>query len=315
MYFPKYWASATRMALNANYDAPAPITTWGWSDLSLADAEAQAATRAQAAADRFSQHLELNRYGYPNRPFREPVLATYRDGQGRESALITRNSYGAQVLNTAQAMFVDIDLNPKAVAALDAFAAESPAPYTNTPPAGPEVIESASLLDLARKALAFARPTPPQKTAPAALTEIAHWAAARPDVGLRVYRTAAGLRVLFTTELFDPTAAETHTILKTLKSDPLYARLCQAQACFRARLSPKYWRINLPKPPSRYPFATQSLEFQFRQWDEHYTATATRYATCRLLRTFGPAIPHPDIAPIIKIHDHYCCPPGNLPLA
>ncbi len=47
---------------------------------------------------------------YLDRPMREPVLREVKKDNGELAAVVTRNSYGCLVLNTARVMFVDVDL-------------------------------------------------------------------------------------------------------------------------------------------------------------------------------------------------------------
>ena len=53
-----------------------------------------------------------------------------------------------------------------------------------------------------------------------------------PTWGVRLYRTHSGLRLLTTHALFDPVADETQSQFAALNADPLYTRLCKAQASF-----------------------------------------------------------------------------------
>ncbi len=47
------------------------------------------------------------------RPLREEILQTFEGSvAGEPAAMLTRNGYGAQVLNTATQLFLDVDLPP-----------------------------------------------------------------------------------------------------------------------------------------------------------------------------------------------------------
>ncbi len=144
---------------------------------------------------------------------------------------------------------------------------------------------------------------------------VAAWAAQRPDLGLRLYRTCAGLRGLIVNVPFAPTGAEAQGILRDLKSDPLYAKLCQAQDCFRARLTPKPWRCDVLPPPARFPWPNPRAETAYRQWEQAYDRTAMDYATCRLVQELGPRQVHPDIAPVLTLHDYLACAKADRELA
>jgi hypothetical protein len=142
------------------------------------------------------------------------------------------------VLNTARVFFADIDL--------------------------PETSGTAGGL---LAGLFGKKPTDP---AEAALARLREWQARQPDWALRVYRTKAGLRLLATHDGFDPASSATQGLLASLGSDPLYATLCRVQACFRARLTPKPWRIGLKAPNWHYPFESPTSESRFQAWLQRY---------------------------------------------
>lgn len=147
------------------------------------------------------------------------------------------------------------------------------------------------------------------------LVRIGQWIDKNPGLALRVYRTYGGLRALVTNTLFDPLQDSSLAILRALDADPLYIKLCREQACFRARLSPKPWRCKSAKPPARYPFADAKTETSYRAWQAKYEAAASRYAVCQLLKQFGSAEVHPEIAPILAAHDAACLSSRPLQLA
>jgi hypothetical protein len=280
MRFPKHWARATHTRAAQNGKA-FTFTCWGWSDESAEAAQREAYARAERVTARFVSGQPLNRYGYGDRPLREEQLEVFDDEAGRTLAVITRNAYGALVLNAARAMFIDIDL----------------------PEAKPAGMFGGLLGDK--------KPSPEAE----ALARIQQWAARRPDNGLRVYRTAAGLRGLVTSYPFHPADGEAQQILTALGSDPLYATLCRAQESFRARLTPKPWRCGLPNPPGAFPRETPQAEARYQHWLHGYQATAAQYAVCRFIAHYGDTRLHPEIAPIVALHDKHTLAARELPLA
>lgn len=282
MHFPKHWARATHTHTDLNGKRYS-FTCWGWSDESLADAQRLAEDRAARLAAKLSRGEPLNRYGYSDRPLREEQLEVYDDEAGKTLAVITRNSYGALVLNAARAMFIDIDL-PEAKSAGGGFLGK----------------------------LFGGKQSSPEEDA---LERIKRWAARRPDNGVRVYRTAAGLRGLVTSYPFHPADGEAQAILRELGSDPLYITLCRAQESFRARLTPKPWRCGMPNPPSPFPHETSQAQHGHAQWLVKYETAATQYATCRLVGHYGDTRPHPEIEPIVAVHDKHALAAHKLPLA
>jgi len=272
MNFPKFWAKASNGGL----------TCWRWSNTSLEDAQRLANQALQQLADRVRiSGWPTQRYGYADRPLREPVLQELAD------AVVTRNAYGCRVLNTAQVLFVDIDLpEPK-------------------PASG----------GLFKKL--FGKPERGNEPSPEATTlaRIESWTRNKSNWGWRVYRTRAGLRLLATHALFQPGAPETDVVFEELGSDPLYRRLCRAQKSFRARLTPKPWRCGLRPPEVRWPWTDPKAEAKFTSWEQRYLAASRNYATCALVKTLGNAQIHSAVAPLVSLHDEITRVGTSLPLA
>ena len=124
-----------------------------------------------------------------------------------------------------------------------------------------------------------------------------------PSWSSRVYRTRAGLRALVTHDLFDPAADQTLALLREADCDPLYLRLCKAQQCFRARLTPKPWRCGHHDLGFRWPYETPEKQRRFDEWRQAYDACQSRYATCRFLGAMGGGRVHPEAQTIIDLHD------------
>jgi hypothetical protein len=228
-------------------------------------------------ARNFLSHDRLGRYSYGERPLREEIIEVFRNREDEEVGVVTRNAYGALVLNAARAMFIDIDFQKEAILK--------------------------SLLTRMRKGLGMTALSQEERH----LQRIEQWARQNSTWGMRVYRTFGGLRCLVTDRVFDPARESTLEILRRLDSDPLYIRLCQRQECFRARLTPKPWRCGIPKPPSRYPWETAEAESKYRQWETQYRLAASQYTTCKLLREIGPGRIHPEVQPILAVHDRLSC--------
>jgi hypothetical protein len=69
-------------------------------------------------------------------------------------------------------------------------------------------------------------------------TRIARFIAGHPEWHLRLYRTPAGMRVLAMHRTFDPEEPAVADCFHALGVDPIYARMCLNQHCFRARAAP-----------------------------------------------------------------------------
>ncbi len=283
MNFPKFWAKGTCQ----------DFVCWRWSFQNLAEAQSLAEQAARQLAERFRQgNLPPKNGGYyPDRPAREQILREINDGNDGNglTAVITRNSYGSQVLNTARAMFVDIDL-PE--------------------PPRPKVGLFQALFGKPKPA-----PPPDPKLENDALMRVEMWTASHFEWGWRVYRTRSGLRLLATQGTVKPDSPMTDEIFEALGADPLYRKLCKNQKCFRARLTPKPWRCesDCGKPP-RWPW-TEREEKRFHKWEAEYNKASANWATCAFVRQIGSATVHPEVQSIIQLHDEATRIGSDLPLA
>jgi hypothetical protein len=279
--FPKYWAKGTYTFPGSQH----VFIAWKWSDTSLEQAQQLADDKAREVAIKFQNRQRLDRYSYGRNPLREEVVQSIKNANGNEIAVVTRNLYGALVLNTTQAMFIDIDFPDKGA--------------------------PGSVANGIGKLLG--KPAPSQEQI--YLERIERWAQGYRDWGIRVYRTYGGLRCLITNELFNPAQESSLAIMRALQSDPLYIKLCQQQESFRARLTPKPWRCDADQPPSRYPWDNPAQEQRYREWEQAYQRAAARYTTCKLVKQIGTTETHPDIAPILSVHDEMSISANNLNLA
>ncbi len=281
MKIPKYWAKSVQSVQQPDGRSYL-LVIWQWSDVSVAEAQQRAADRVREIGDKVRAGQGLNRYGYGERPLREEITQGVTNVAGSEVGIVTRNAYGALVLNAVNAMFIDIDFADK-----------------NTSGGG-------FSWGLGKRA-----PSHEEQH----VERITSWANSHLDVGLRVYRTAGGLRVLITDQTFDPTRSDVLDILRAFESDPLYVRLCKAQECFRARLTPKPWRCNSRVPPARFPWDTFAAEIHYRSWEKNYEQASRSYAVCKFIKELGPRDVHPDVAPILTLHDQLTGVGSSLPLA
>ena len=214
MRIPKHWTKGSYTGRDDD-GAESTFSAWGWSLDSLAAAQEDAVARAKRIFDYLVHGQQLDAYEYADRPMREEIVQTLRDGD-RDIAVITRNGYGALVLNTASVLFVDVD-------------------YPRIQATG---LWDALLLALSRSRREWRLAAARELT----LESVRRWAQDHPERAFRLYRTRAGLRLLFVDGLYQPKSDETKRLLTELGSDPLYRRLTLRQECFRARLTPKPWR-------------------------------------------------------------------------
>jgi hypothetical protein len=257
---------------------------------SAADALDVAHEQLRAALSRVGLGPRVGGY-YPRTPLREPILDELII-DGEQAIAITRNRYGAEVLNTDRVLIADVDL-----------------PEMREPTTG----------GLLRRLFRRRPPEPAPPVEPPLVVErlaaISAWARANPGLGVTIYRTASGLRV-FVTGVEDPTSSAVGgQILEQLGADPIYRELCRAHGTFRARLTPKPWRLpGMWALTENWPWGDDHTERRFQRWLARYEAAAQGYAVCRLLEAHGPAPSTFDLG-IIRLHDERTGVGTSFPLA
>jgi hypothetical protein len=282
MLVPRFWAKADGSATSPQ-GKRYRFALWGWSNESVADALAVARERLAAVSARVGAGtLEANApYLYGSRPLREEIVREVAAAEEGAQAVVTRNRYGALVLNTDRVPFIDID----------------------QPPAG-------GLKGLFRRLTG--RETDAGQEA---LARIRSSCAAHPTHSFRIYRTKAGFRVLATDLLLDPAGDESRQLLEGFGADPFFVRLCAVQESFRARLTPKPWRCGCPLPPGAFPREEPNVQAAFAPWLERYEQASQRHATCRYLESVGGDRQLPGIRRIVAEHDRTTRADSDLPLA
>ncbi|MCC5790532.1 MAG: hypothetical protein JJT75_12935 [Opitutales bacterium] len=281
MNIPKYWAKEKTSGKDP-YGRPLEIAAWGWSSTSEEEARQVSRERAQKIFAKGFERRKDPFYDYGETPLREEVLDRYHDDD-EEYAVLTRNRYGALVLNTAKTFFLDIDFPP---------------------------IEAKGVLDFVLTA--FSRHRRAQREndrQKPALAMVREWFRQNPGRSARIYRTKAGLRLLFTDRTYDP---EEETVPKTfegLDADPLYQQLTKNQKIFRARVSPKPWRIALSRLPGENSGIRERAE-----WMKKYHDRSSEFSVVQYLETIGSEPADPRIAQVVRLHDSLAMTQGK-PLA
>lgn len=290
MRIPRHWARAEGTARTPDGDE-LPIALWRGSSESVEAAR----RKAREAIERLELRMRLggpfpDRYAYGERPMREEILEVVAGTEAEPEAVVTRNAYGAEVLNCAGALFIDVDVEPART--LRVWCDRIKALLSGGRAVDREAEAVAESLGRARAAVA-----------------------ARPGWTLRAYRTRAGLRYLATHARFTPGSAESEAIMRELNADPRYVTLCRVQECFRARLTPKPWRVGAGRCEVSFPHADPTSEAVARQWQSEYAERCTGHATCAYLETIGDAPVEPSIARIVARHDARTRAAESLPLA
>ncbi len=222
------------------------------------------AARPAVSADAVAQHssrlraLDELRAEEYSTLLLEPVLQ-----QIDADNVITRNRYGVQVLNSTSLCFVDVDRFPLTV--------------------------WDSLLGLLGKGS-----TPEEKL----LQVLRDLCAADDSMGARLYRTHRGWRVMLTGNGLAPDSPRMHDICRALHADPLYENLCSRQQCWRARLTPKPYRVGVPGYPR--PVDSESVNTpEAQDWLQRYESACRGKCVCRLVEIVGRKVQ----SPIVELHD------------
>jgi len=325
MIIPKFWAEGR--VQHKEKGRQVTVRRLGWSQSSEAEAQANAETRAREALQRILSGEELERSerrvpynGAEGVPICEEVVAEHGE------TIITRNSYGARCLNTPNVLFADIDFESdpgKATSCALTLALVIGAAVASWKlgsvgwfiPLGLAGVVGGICLANGLHKLHLKLNGGAEKMAN---DRINSFIAAHPDWRLRVYRTPAGFRVLVTHRTFAPDAPEVTTLFNWLKVDPVYVKMCRRQQCFRARVSPKPWRIGVGshmKPRSgRWPPRPETMDVR-REWIEAYEQKSTGFSACRFERETGKGIMNRDVDKVIALHDQMCRALTGLPIA
>ncbi|HEY1084178.1 MAG TPA: hypothetical protein VGE29_18075 [Prosthecobacter sp.] len=325
MIVPEFWAEG-RVRARVD-DHQVTVRRFGWSDVSQEEAQAHADSRAHEALRQIAAGEMVDKYeskaaynGADGVPIREEILA--RHGE----AVITRNLYGARCLNTPDVLFADVDTSrtvPMRVSCTVYIALLVLGAVVGIAQGNVGVAVVGMILALAvgsPLALAIFRMQEKKSGGPRerALAKIHRFSQAHPDWHLRVYETPAGFRVLVMHRTFAADDPAVHDLFDAVEADPIYVRMCHHQRCFRARLSPKPWRIGIREHirprPGYWPVKPEYLPARSR-WIADYEEKAKNYAACRYLESLGSQEVHPAAAAMQIIHDELCQAHTGLPMA
>lgn len=325
MIVPEHWAEARLQHREPGRQVT--LRRFGWSDASPAAAQAHADARVREAMQRVLAGETLARRdpkiaynGAEGVPIREQIVS--RHG----ASVITRNGYGARCLNTPDVMFVDVDFAEgaswrMALIVFGALVLLAAAVGRGAASWGLGIFLAVLALFIAGP-LSGALHRAVQASGGGAMVQarrrVVRFVQQHPAWNLRVYRTPAGLRLLATHALFDPRDAAVVHAFGALGADPVYARMCHNQRCFRARVSAKPWRIgvqeHLRPRPGVWPVAAERLPAR-NAWIDAYERRAAAYAACEFVESLGSGSVHLDVRPVLELHDELCAAASGRPLA
>ncbi|WP_109439491.1 hypothetical protein [Acinetobacter haemolyticus] len=322
MIIPKYWAEAkTTIKFEGRQYT---IKRFGWSDESLETAQHHAEQRVQEALEQLKINKKIRRIdhkvaynGAEGLPIREEIITQYDD------VIITRNSYGVLCLNTPDVLFADIDFitQPHSNLYLIVFfvllacSSLGAVYFSSWFIFGIGLVFSLLLASTITKWIfklqQKLKGTPEQQ----ALEKIRIFSTNYPTWHLRVYRTPNGYRILVMHQIFEPRGEQVQSFFKTIYADPNYDLMCKNQNCFRARVSPKPWRIGIERlRQGIWPIPKERMALR-ESWIREYERQSKNYASCRFVAQFGSQMTHPKAKRVQSIHDQYCKSDSQLDLA
>lgn len=252
----KYW---TTEKLKIIIDGqPQEITCYGGSNISAEDARRV----AQEKARKIERKIAGERHIFEDYEveIREELLQSIDDG-----AVITRNRYGARVLNVEKMMIMDID-QPKS--------------------------SGGGLAGLFKKK----DPRPPKEQIFDMVKTLA--VTKYQNLGFRTYETYKGARVIVLGRDFDPRDPQTKRMMDEFNCDPLYTMLCVRQGCYRARLTPKPSRMKFRGYKVKYPREGDDGEFQ--RWVSEYESMSRNFSVCKFIGQAGANVSTPEV---VRLHD------------
>ncbi len=230
------------------------IACWGGSFISQEDASQDALKKGAWVQKRIQKSTkDVEEY---EAAIREEILEEIEP-----SAIVTRNRYGAKVLNVEKLMFLDIDHISFSI--LKIFVQRD---------VKKEAIERIEKLAAIQK---------------------------YSNLGFRIYETHKGIRAIVTGQTFEAKSPQAQAMMKEFGCDPLYIILCKKQNCFRARLTPKPYRIKMQKMKFIYPY-NPTTDNEREKWLSNYDHASKDYGTCRFIKYVGKK----DFeSKVIKHHD------------
>lgn len=328
MIVPRYWAEARIRHREAGKQITA--RRFGWSDVSQADAQTIADIRAEDALGKLLSGEKLPRFepkipynGADGVPIREEIL------DQRGDTIVTRNSYGAHCLNTPNVFFADVDFDQISVPRFIHYLCWiSFALGVLIAWRGCGALISGLVIALGifggsiAKSIAQRRQKKHLKDGGAAeqvgIERIRAFVAKHPTWNVHVYRTPAGLRVLATHQIFSPEDPMVAKCFSALATDPIYRQMCIKQKCFRARVTPKPWRMGMAdhiRPrPGTWPVKPEHLP-QRSAWISRYEEAAKQFSACRFIESIGSGVVCSEVEPVLQWHDELSRSHAGLPIA
>ncbi|MBA4028891.1 MAG: hypothetical protein C0475_07120 [Planctomyces sp.] len=287
----RYWAKASMQDGHKLGMRVGGLSVRRGSDISPEDARERAAEALVALTrETLKSRDGPESYHYGERGTPEPIVREFGGTGGERLAALTVNRMGCVILNTARLAFVDVDLS------------------------------RAPALSWLKRAWTGGGRSAGRTGEAAALDRLRGWLGSVGGVGARAYRTAAGLRYAIVSPAMDPTEPGTRAMFAELRADPKYALLCERQRSFRARLTPKPWRMrdwNREDVPAMTELPEDGgLPREYLRWRPGYDRARAGHAVCELIEQLGQRdAPDALTAELLALHDAETGASSGKPLA
>ncbi|SMF46665.1 hypothetical protein SAMN02745866_02986 [Alteromonadaceae bacterium Bs31] len=132
-----------------------------------------------------------------------------------------------------------------------------------------------------------------------------------PEIGsdFRIYETANGIRVIGKKYL-DPTDRKYSRLMSKLNVDWLYLILSRKQQCYRARLTPKPYRLGIKTIKVHTPLVCKTQAY--KNWSIMYDDAALNYTVAKYVKSIGRDF---SFEKAVRFHDLQCKSSEELKLA
>lgn len=323
MIVPDFWAEGRRQEKIAGRQVT--VRRFGWSDVSQEEAQRLADERVNEAFARIIAGEDLARRerkvaynGAEGVPIREEVVA--RHGE----TVITRNGYGSLCLNTPDVLFADIDFNTEPSCLIFfgvwlnyTLGSLALGIWLRSWLIGVVAgVVSLFLALMTASFLKFLYISFRGGDELLAWRRLERFVERHIEWRLRLYRTPLGMRVLAMHRTFSPRDPTVTEFFSAVGVDPIFARMCWNQNCFRARVSPKPWRIGIERHirPGGWPPNPTYLPAR-REWIQEYNKAAVNYASCRFIGEIGTGANDKAVLEVQRLHDDLSQAISDLPIA
>ncbi|OAD24078.1 transmembrane prediction [Candidatus Thiomargarita nelsonii] len=116
----------------------------------------------------------------------------------------------------------------------------------------------------------------------------------------RIYETTKGVRVIGK-KYINPSEKNYTSLMRKLFVDWIYIQMSKKQNCYRARITPKPYRMRIRTIRIKSPLDCETNAYL--DWSKEYEQKSEKYSVVKLIKAIGQDFSH---EPVIKIHDRIC---------